>query len=1503
MRDEDDRDDRDDGDGSDSADSAGPADSADGNPVGDESGGTPGGAVLHAVARDFGSVLQALRDMHVYVSGQSPPYRLLPLAGRRAPAASEEPAASVVAARHQPGMLLDPARAVVPFQDGNGQLGELAKWRDGDAATAVRLLHAPAGQGKTRLAGRFGEESQGAGWRVRCAVPGGAPAGPAVPPGLAFSVPAGGTAERLLVVVDDTERWASQDLHRLVVDLAPTAPRTRFLLLARNPTRLWGELGADLDELGARLDAERLPALAGTPAERAAEFAHARTHFARELGIADAEAVTPPDGLAQDDAYDSVLTVHMAALAALDAHLRGEPLPAEPAALTGRLLRREFRHWQRLREGGGPPTDVMARLVYTAILAGPLPHDEAAVLLVRTGLAADRAAALTLLHAHAAAYPWPSGGVVAADPRAPDGRALEPLRPDLLGEDFVALLTPGGPPEGGATPWALTAPTALLAAGGDPPPYTRQAVGVLVAAAERWPHAHAPLDALLRARPEIMTAAGSAALIGLTRIERLDPQVLDAVEQALPYRRSTDLDVGAAALAAHVLPRRIAAAPEDGAARAELLSGLSRRLSHAARHEEALPPAAEAERIWRGLAAGDPHAHRADHARGLHHLGQRLAELGDWRAARTATAAAVTVRRALLPSDPALHRPALAHSLTALADQLHSLGDDRHALSVTERAVALLRDAMGEEAAACSAGGAAEGSAPGDSAYAVDLAGALNNQAVLLLAVRRRAFGAGGRAPAGLRGRALGAAREAVELLRAADRADGRRAKGVRPDAYRAELATALATLAAAVTVAAEGPARERGERARAAAEEAVLIQGELARLHPAGHRLGLVACTYNLGTVLRACRDLDGAAAAFAVADRARAELAGHVPPGLLPDRVQGRRAYMLRLITRTTKAAPFLLLRFPRGDGDEKALRAWELADRGRVPEPGGVPAAAPGAVPALSPVARAGHWAFGRLPGPLKRGIAVSGGGGAPGQSPLSQPETVQAAVKAVALVAAAATLVLSLHGDSSSHTHPAGSGPVAGAPPSSFVREQPGSGPSAPPGDRSATPGAVGGATGSPGPPDSGGGSSGSTGGTGGTSGTGGSDDGGTTGSTTQGGDPSGAVGGQGSGGSDGGQGPDGGASGSESGSQGGSAGGGHGGGAPPPAPTDPVWGFAQDTYVTDPVHSTHLLGRAAPHDNNNEANWTTGTWAVGQPAPPPTPSATHLAVGRHLVVLPGIGTPGGVVHVTAYGESVPGGSCRPVTWGTRGGGAHPDEAIEVACDDRTGTPRDIPFDVLFLAGTGTGAHTLGEPRGWVHADRPTTASYLPAAQDAHGVGRITRDGRGRYTVGVDQGARAVQLTTVGATPGDCALAGLTGGHAAVVCTTVDGAAADLPFALSYTGRQSLLDDARRPHGAYLSVADTPGAAAPSVTDRWLSKSGAPTLTRTATGRYEIHLPLGYLPSYTHVTAHAGARCTLTLRNDYSRRDDAVLRVSCAVPASGAATDSGFDLTYMTASVYG
>ncbi|MEU8133447.1 RNA polymerase sigma factor [Streptodolium elevatio] len=346
--------------------------------------------------------------------------------------------------------------------------------------------------------------------------------------------------------------------------------------------------------------------------------------------------------------------------------------------------------------------------------------------------------------------------------------------------------------------------------------------------------------------------------------------------------------------------------------------------------------------------------------------------------------------------------------------------------------------------------------------------------------------------------------------------------------------------------------------------------------------------------------------------------------------------------------------------------------------------------------------------------------------------------------------------------------------------------------------------------------------------------------------------------------------------------------------PPPLTIRATWGFWQLRYPDDPVGTTRDLGPSPQHPGNAESNWTYGSWRLGAQSGRKA-QVTHVATGRHVITLPDTGAPGGVAHAAVNVFSDTGASCQTVSWWQQG----VDEAVEVACFDRFGAPADVPFTGMFLGGTQNGPNTLGVSRGYVHASDAAAGRQEPAPASRQNTGAVTRTGTGSYTMAVPPGTSTAQVTPVGNAARHCAVTGLGGGTASIACTTYAGAPADTGFALSHTGGQSLLDDRRVPHGVGLVVADSPAAAAPTVTAPWMSRPGNASVTRTGTGRYTVRFDVGYLSSYTHVTATGGGYCSSVIRNDYAAKNDVTLTVACFT-ASGAPANSGFQVTYMTAS---
>ncbi|MGW3353575.1 SAV_2336 N-terminal domain-related protein [Nonomuraea rubra] len=211
--------------------------------------------------------------------------------------------------------LLSPRHGVVPFFGRTQELHDLANWRDETEHFSVRLLHGLGGQGKTRLALEFAAESRRAGWAALQANPIGTP------------LPSGDgpwtSAARILLIVDEAESWPSASLLGLIEEWAFRHENSviRVLLLAREAGAWWHQLIALIAQ-SPPAQAQLLGPLAETAVERFEIFQAACDGYARTLGLApDATVIHPPRSLERDAADGRVLDIHMAALAAVQAHL------------------------------------------------------------------------------------------------------------------------------------------------------------------------------------------------------------------------------------------------------------------------------------------------------------------------------------------------------------------------------------------------------------------------------------------------------------------------------------------------------------------------------------------------------------------------------------------------------------------------------------------------------------------------------------------------------------------------------------------------------------------------------------------------------------------------------------------------------------------------------------------------------------------------------------------------------------------------------------------------------------------------------------------------------------------------------------------------------------------------------------------------------------------------------------------------------------------------------
>lgn len=489
----------------------------------------------------------------------------------------------------QPSRLLGARSQVVPFVGRETELQQLGEWRDadGDRLSAL-LLHGPGGQGKTRLAYEFAEQSRSRRWRVLQAGASSSDSGSA---GVAEADAAG-----VLLIVDYADRWALSELERLLSDPVLHQERpTRVLLIGRT-VRWFAALRGVLADRRARAGDLLLPPLTE---DRPAMFRAARDRFGELYDLEDRDVVSAPAALPDHPDFGLTLTVHMAALVAIDAHRRGADAPTTPHELSAYLLDREYQAWQRLFEAGAHGQDfqtrpaVMARAVFTASLTGAV--DQAC------GTRAIRRLDLPghpqdLLVDHRFCYPPVDRELV-----------LEPLYPDRFAEDFIALFTPGHDISAyDPDPWAKHVPAALLTDAEELRPLiVGRAMTLLASATERWPHLGAKvLYPLLRTDPALAVEAGSAALTSLAAIGDLPGDILTSIERLLPPGRHINLDIGAAEIASAAASRALPLA-DDPAEQADIHTGLSNRLAAAGRQDEALEHSGRAVELCQQLVAAD----------------------------------------------------------------------------------------------------------------------------------------------------------------------------------------------------------------------------------------------------------------------------------------------------------------------------------------------------------------------------------------------------------------------------------------------------------------------------------------------------------------------------------------------------------------------------------------------------------------------------------------------------------------------------------------------------------------------------------------------------------------------------------------------------------------------------------------------------------------------------------------------------------------------------------
>ena len=692
-------------------------------------------------------------------------------------------------AQEMPSRLLRAGYEAVPFMGRQPELADLSAWRDQGGQCSVMLVHGPGGQGKTRLLAAFAEASVTAGWAVMRARPATAPEFAPQPDERDTAPDSPGTPLGLLVIVDYAERWRLEYLLSLVSSAPRVRRPARVLLAARPAGRWWQSLQHKLDDMNISTSAMELLPLA-QQVDRRELFTAAVQSFADALSVSDAAAITPPPMLDQPE-YEMVLTVHMAALAAVDAHQHGDEAPTDPARISAYLLNRERERWRELHERKAIQCteQLVGQAVFTAILTRPLAYRLGTRALIQAGVVSAAEGAGQLLSDHGFCYPPVDKATV-----------LEPLYPDRLAEDYLALDTPGsGSDDYEPDPWADDAVGELLGADeGQTPPWARGALTVLVAAAERWVHMRQRLYDLLRQAPQLAIDAGGSALIALAELPGIDISVLEAIKAHFPRGQNADLDMGIAAVVACIASHRLEAT-DDPAEQADIMFTLASRLGNVGYHQDALVAAQFAAETYEDLAANDP-AYEPALAKSLNEFGILCPDR--W-AGLKAIERAEGIYRKLIRADPSTYEPLLARTLTNLGNH-HP--DPTAALAASQEAVEIYERVARADPAA----------------HESEYAGALSNLAGRLLKHDQEQA-------------ALDKAESALAIYRRLVKAD--------PAACRPEIAVVLNNL---------GVLRLTPEERLAATEEAVQIYRGLAKINVLAYGPRLTILLANLVLRLR---------------------------------------------------------------------------------------------------------------------------------------------------------------------------------------------------------------------------------------------------------------------------------------------------------------------------------------------------------------------------------------------------------------------------------------------------------------------------------------------------------------------------------------------------------------------------------------------------------------------------------------------------------------------------
>ena len=587
--------------------------------------------------------------------------------------------------RSSPGRLLTAAYEIVPFETSGREadLEVLSRWCESPERRSVFLLTGEGGVGKTRLLIEWCRRLRGR-WQT------GFLRSDVTSEGLEALLTG---ADPRLAVVDYAETRLAvvkRILQRMATDPEDEGPILRLMLLARRASDWWESLLRESEIGDLLLNSPEPWNLRGSYRDekvRATAFVRAGRRLSEMVGESWVEGVACPD--LQGSEFERALYVHMAALAAVE----GDAIERAQDAL--RLALEHERHfWHREVEDMGLDAassedlkEALSAAVFVLTLTGGAGAEKDAKAIV--ALAGER---WDLSSSHLRVLKRLLRRLYAGD----DGRYLDCLTPDLLGEELVAETLQQD----------ASILQALLDAAGTR--YGRSILTVLTRLAQRRPEAEAWLRSGVSGRLRILGKAAVDVAVetgdpmGLVIARVLEKEKDVGVAEVLmdrcdepPLWPSVPLRELAATATEQVLSARHqswSAPNQDQVNRLARLAGnLGIRLKALGRYEDALDASKQAVDYFRQLTQIQPESFLPYLSRGLNNLGNDLSQLGQLDEALATTEEAVKYDRQLAQARPGAFLPALASSLSNLSLKLRDLDRREAALDATRESLVIRR--------------------------------------------------------------------------------------------------------------------------------------------------------------------------------------------------------------------------------------------------------------------------------------------------------------------------------------------------------------------------------------------------------------------------------------------------------------------------------------------------------------------------------------------------------------------------------------------------------------------------------------------------------------------------------------------------------------------------------------------------------------------------------------------------------------------------------------------